>query len=310
MIPNNPTLLIYIPSYNRWNYLADKINILKPQVDGISCRLVISDNNSTDSEYDSLINYELDSRIEIVRLAANTGIAGNILHAFEIQFGDFVWILSDDDIIFPNSVATIKKALSLDLDLLYLLAEVKGEENIIASSCISSKQAFFANFTHCSMTGLISANVYNKNRIIESLSVGYEYAHTLFPHTAMFFDQIRKSERIKVRRVQGAVRWHFGERSYNAVYYKAWVYFFDLIDLVEREYRPVVVKKFLSDWAMSHYLPISFESGNLLKYSYYAIRNWRQLHFFLFYLLLFSFQKAGIKIGIHKILRHASKQLR
>ena len=288
----SPSLLIYIPSFNRWDSLEEKINILLPQLDGINSKLVISNNCSTDKSYNRLDQFVQDDLVEVINLTVNTGIAGNILHAFEVKFGDFLWILSDDDTIYHNSVDLLLNELSFDLDLIYLFAGVKGEENISSDTHITNKRDFFSKFTHCSMTGLISANVYNKHKILNSVSIGYEYANTLFPHTAMFLNQIRSADQIKIKTLRNVVQWHFGKRTYDSTYYRAWVYFLDLAELVEPKYRYLAVRKFLADWALSHYLPISFSSGHFLKYIYYSLKNFRLLPYFIFYLLVYPLYKA------------------
>lgn len=305
---NSPSLLIYIPSFNRFDLLLKKINILCPQIDGVRVRLVISDNCSSDERYLTLSEFADCSKIEIKRRSSNTGIAGNIMHAFDEEFGDFVWILSDDDDISPTSVSKIVDVLDRDYDLIYLRSNIKGENDIESIDIVESKNKYFKLFSGCSMTGLISSNIYNKSKIRESVQIGYLFSSTLFPHTAMFLNQISKQNDFKMKIIDGVVKWHYGEITYSSSYFRAWVSYLNLAELVETKYRYIFIKKYLFDWAYSHYIPICYKSGNMLKYVYYSVKYPKSIIWFVYFLLTYPifwcFQKLKIYSGaiLQKIL--------
>ncbi|WP_406656582.1 glycosyltransferase family 2 protein [Methanolobus sp. ZRKC2] len=282
-----PSLLIYIPSFNRFELLLKKIKVLSPQVDGVRTRLVISDNCSTDNRYLELNDFVDSSKVDTIRRNSNKGIAGNILHAFDEKFGDFVWILSDDDDVFPDSVEKITDSLDYDCDLIYLRSNIKGEKNIKSIDSVTTKKEFFTLFSGLSMTGLISSNVYNKSKINESTHIGYLFCSNLFPHTAMFLNQISDQNSILIKIIDDVVKWHFGEITYSSSYFRAWVSYLDLVEIVEEKYRYKFIKKFLFDWAYTHYIPVCYNSNNLLKYIYYSLKYPKSFIWFSYFLLTY-----------------------
>ena len=113
---SNLILSICIPTYNRIGLLKESINAIIGQVNTFdinNIEIVISDNASTDGtkEYLSeLIEENSELSITYFRQVENLGSDANILNTVRLASGQFVYIVSDDDILLPGA---INKLISL-----------------------------------------------------------------------------------------------------------------------------------------------------------------------------------------------------
>jgi glycosyltransferase involved in cell wall biosynthesis len=105
-------LSIVIPTYNRSKLLIKLVrNILTFKPDWVE--LVIIDNASPDSKsFEDVFVTEIESkRIKYFKNQYNVEGNENILRCFEYAEGEWIWILGDDDSIYPNSFDIIEKTL-------------------------------------------------------------------------------------------------------------------------------------------------------------------------------------------------------
>jgi len=116
MKKNNPSLSIYIPTYNRKDRLFELLNALaaiKTQSASTDFEVVVCDNASSDGTpnlaHQAVSNNIVDTYI---RRRINEGPDSNILDCFKFTTGDFVWVLCDDDIPQPHSIRNIQKAIA------------------------------------------------------------------------------------------------------------------------------------------------------------------------------------------------------
>ncbi len=101
---------ICIPTYNRKSYLIktlekliNLINLSNHQIE-----ICVSDNNSNDMTYQALIGYQNKwNFIKINRNFTNLGFDHNLLSAINLSTSQYVWFLSDDDIILDNTINNI-----------------------------------------------------------------------------------------------------------------------------------------------------------------------------------------------------------
>ena len=111
-----PLLTIAIPTYNRSELLIELLNCLREQIRGQpGVRLLVSDNASTDGTQ-KVIEEELlrGTQLDYVRNQNNIGPDANFLQCFERATGKYVWIISDDDLLRPGTVATVVSYLERD----------------------------------------------------------------------------------------------------------------------------------------------------------------------------------------------------
>jgi len=126
---NNPLLTIAIPTYNRANYLDLCLRRIGEEIKKLSegsshlIDVYVSDNASSDntleiiSKYQSLNLYAL----RVVRNNINIGPDKNIAQCYDSAISPYVWILGDDDVILPGSLAKVLSILQMKkIDILYL----------------------------------------------------------------------------------------------------------------------------------------------------------------------------------------------
>lgn len=164
-------LSICLPTYNRKNKAKDQINRILPQIiNHPNIEFIVSDNCSSDGSYLSFMELFQDAPIKIFRQNENLGLVGNLHFLFNEAKGKYVWFISDDDIVFENTVNKILKLLEHSSKPFYLLnfkVESNGKPDIFAywqAGC-SPKDCFKQNWGGF---GLLSAQILKKE-IFEEL---------------------------------------------------------------------------------------------------------------------------------------------
>ena len=100
---------ICIPNYNYARYLGQTIQSVLDQED-VDFELLISDNASTDKSV-AIVQGFADSRIRLKVNACNVGFAGNLDRVAEMATGDYMIMLSSDDIMHPRALSTYQNIL-------------------------------------------------------------------------------------------------------------------------------------------------------------------------------------------------------
>jgi abequosyltransferase len=120
----NPLLSICIATYNRADYIRETLDSIIPQViDDVE--IVIVDGASPDDTSDVVKSYmEVCKQIRYVRLLDKGGVDQDYDKAVELAHGEFCWLFTDDDLLRPRAVATVKTAISEGHGLLIVNAEV------------------------------------------------------------------------------------------------------------------------------------------------------------------------------------------
>ena len=122
---NSIKFSICIPNYNYANYIGKTIQSVLDQSYG-NFEIIIADNASTDDSI-SVVNSFNDDRISIQINNYNIGFAPNLEKATSKATGDFVILLSSDDIMNPGALEEYAK----------IIQNYNGAENqlIIMSGC-------------------------------------------------------------------------------------------------------------------------------------------------------------------------------
>ena len=116
-----PLVSVCIPSYNYGRYIANAIESALTQTYP-NVEVVVSENCSTDDTPSILERYAAEPRVRVVRNAENVGMVRNHNLVFQEARGEFVVLLSADDLLFPTHVSTlVARALDFDdpLDVVY-----------------------------------------------------------------------------------------------------------------------------------------------------------------------------------------------
>ena len=105
-------LTIAIPTYNRAQYLNIQLDNLIKQVNSYSdIEVLVSDNCSNDDTELIVKNYNY-SFINYYKQIKNIGLDGNVLSCYENAKGKYIWYLSDDDVVFEDSVQRVYDFIS------------------------------------------------------------------------------------------------------------------------------------------------------------------------------------------------------
>ncbi|CAB5497315.1 glycosyltransferase [Bathymodiolus azoricus thioautotrophic gill symbiont] len=185
-------LIIYIPSYNRAYRLMSQLKVINKEMTS-DIKVVVSDNNSTDIEgYKNIEKYCTDNNLTYNRnatnLLADTNIVSGFLHANK---GNYLWILSDDDILMEGSILKIREILNYDIDVLFFT--VKDREDIEFQNW-DQKEFFKSALKNPDGSGLISYVIYKTDFIKTSIPVGFQYIYTCFAHLAVLIDSFKNKE--------------------------------------------------------------------------------------------------------------------
>lgn len=96
-------LSIYIPTWNRPQYLSRLLASIKPQLTN-DVDVYVSINHST-------AHYELPDWIQSRTTRINIGGDANIISGPSLVTGDYVWVIGDDDQLLPYAIKTTLAAL-------------------------------------------------------------------------------------------------------------------------------------------------------------------------------------------------------
>jgi hypothetical protein len=184
-------LFIYIPTFGREEALRQQLSVLCPQVllYKNNVRLLIRDNNSEGDYFFKLGEeyYEKDV-IEFERNFGNIDGNANIALGFiSAKKDEFIWLLSDNDIINDNSIRYLLEHINLSYDLILFNYSVTAPERKLVKwndGLLSLMEG---------RMGLISNALYNTNYIRNSLYDAFYYHNSSFPHLAVGFSALKKN---------------------------------------------------------------------------------------------------------------------
>jgi abequosyltransferase len=128
-----PLLTIAIPTYNRAPLLSQSLAVLSVQLQEFpDVELIVSDNASTD-ETKKVVSEHLERGVNLryVQNESNFGMDRNFQQCFQFAQGKYFWLLSDDDIALPGSIALIRNyLLKNEYDLVFMEHFVAGEYSL------------------------------------------------------------------------------------------------------------------------------------------------------------------------------------
>lgn len=108
-----PKLSICIPTYNRADMLKEALDSVLMQLGGdIKADVLISDNASTDNTQEMVDQYQRRSPfIRYQRNPENIGFDGNIVSCIKHACGEYIWFLSDDDILLNGTLERVMEEI-------------------------------------------------------------------------------------------------------------------------------------------------------------------------------------------------------
>lgn len=128
-------LTIYIPTFNRAKFLARLLDALSSELQDFHTEVEVLIGDNSDSEESMKVAEKSSFAVRYVRHALNIGPDQNIVFGLRNCSTEFIWIMGDDDLPIPGSLATIL-ALCRDLrerkevSLVYLGRQVVDSSGI------------------------------------------------------------------------------------------------------------------------------------------------------------------------------------
>ena len=102
---------ILLPTKNGGKYLEHCINAVLNQ-NYKNIELVISDNANNDETPDIIRKYQDDTRLISVRLKHQVSVTENWNNVLNLASGDYILMLGDDDLLFPESISKLDKIIN------------------------------------------------------------------------------------------------------------------------------------------------------------------------------------------------------
>ncbi len=175
-------LSVCTPTYNRPEKLLRTLRVVLPQLTA-ACDYTIIDNCS-DTNIEAFLRAELSpnelQRLRVVRNVANIGLVGNILRCFELEGDGWLWILSDDDEVFPDAIATVLDLITRHGDCAYIntTSGMLSRTEEIRGCGLKEYVAAIELWSH---RVFVSTCLYNLPLVRPHLRLGYLYGYGIAP---------------------------------------------------------------------------------------------------------------------------------
>lgn len=118
-----PLLSVVVGTYNRADALDRCIaSVLAQTFDGFE--LVVGDDGSPDHTPAVIERHRQDPRLRTYRNPVNLGMQGNMFKVVHEARGDYVFILTDDDVMLPNALARVVEVIRRHPDVGYILSDL------------------------------------------------------------------------------------------------------------------------------------------------------------------------------------------
>jgi glycosyltransferase involved in cell wall biosynthesis len=105
-------LSICIPTFNRSKKIEQIINELLVQCEGLPVEIVVSDNGSDDGTRELCTGIAARNRnFRFIAQGSNLGFARNLDACLLKGNGRYLWMLGDDDLLYPDAVKTVVETL-------------------------------------------------------------------------------------------------------------------------------------------------------------------------------------------------------
>jgi len=192
--PPERRLLIYIPTYNRFDKVMAQIRHIEAVILGTGHHLHVSDNCSTDARYQTLAEQVNPATTTVTRQPVNVGPDINMISGFLHSGGyDYFWLLSDDDMLLSDGVAQVLQLLATDPEMIYL-RDTGFVQELTVETLDQNALLSIVN----QGLGLISRVIYHTGYFLPYVKFGFEYLKSSFPHLATQFAAVGDRGTVKI----------------------------------------------------------------------------------------------------------------
>jgi glycosyltransferase len=153
-----PRLSIMIPTFRRPGFLGESISSALAQVTDTSYEIVVVDNDHTmAAEVDTVVRDFCDPRLRLFRNAENIGMFGNWNRCIELARGEWVSILSDDDLLHQDFIRTMRAAMERNsgINLLFCRSELLDSRGSLLSRLKSKAKQKLKTLNACLLSGAV-----------------------------------------------------------------------------------------------------------------------------------------------------------
>ena len=193
-------LFIYIPTYNRPAKLRQQLDALTSQRGDWpgTLRILVNDNSSPSFSAEAAAAMEQEFGIEVRSNLGNVQANANIALAFVFgRLEEYLWILSDDDIVREGALRTIATE------------GLVGDPDIVTFATTSSQATTVVHtwregWDWIGETGLISNVIYKAGVFAAQASQAFFYHNSSFPHLAVLMATMRERRSLRFRVVPSA----------------------------------------------------------------------------------------------------------
>ena len=199
----NIKLTIAIPTYNRCNLLRQTLNSVLSQVDS-NIEILVSDNCSNDETHEMMKEYCKTHNVRYYRNNENLGMDRNFLQCLKNAKGEYIHLLSDDDILLPGAVDKILKLIEYEKpDYINLnsftystdtfnLNDIKEPRIKLVEDLITNNKAEYIKFVGVYIT-YISATILKREKFVQ-LSTPEKYIGTYFLHAHCVLEMLKNKD--------------------------------------------------------------------------------------------------------------------
>ena len=204
-------LFIYIPTYNRPKEIRRQLEVLIPQVNKHKdrVRLIVNDNASPNGINDELPFLYSSENIIFMKNCGNIGGNGNILLGFVFARADeFLWLLSDNDLVTENAVETLLHELDENIDFISLNLDMGLDFSNVYKKTKKDSAMVYEWIDGWVLPvsegiGLISACLYNMKTFSPYIATAFYFHNSSFPHLAVL---------LAAAKDKGALKFHLLSR--------------------------------------------------------------------------------------------------
>jgi len=217
-----PKISICIPTYNRSNYLKMCLNsVVSSEYENLE--VIVSDNASQDNTTE-VVNSFSDKRLKYIRNEKNIGAELNILNLIANSTGDFIFFLTDDDLLNDSAISQTIQIIQEHPDVGIIMSKM----NILDDKTNEKQKDYtFHNDTILfdpgkdALLGLFhAAHVLSRCTIRRDLIdvEGYEkHIGTLYPQMYIIGHTLKKAPSVYVdtafvtHRINNQIHWEYSD---------------------------------------------------------------------------------------------------
>lgn len=201
---SSPKISICIPTFNRSSCLDQLLTSIVGQVPANNyndLEICISDNNSNDDTYKTVGKHqEKFKNIFYTRQSHTINAPLNLEAVMAMGKGEYLWIIGDDDIVFPGIILYLIERLSEPKYAAILLNFSQGENQnpkiIMMDNCLGvnrdeiypDPRKMFAGGNSINLFGInfMSALIFRRRNYLEALNLSKKFLSTCYFQTYTF----------------------------------------------------------------------------------------------------------------------------